>query len=135
MRLYKALVRPKLEYCIQAWCPYLKKDISILERVQKRATKMIEGYKDMSYEDRLSNTGLTKLEKRHARGDLIQVFKIIKGIDKMDYRQFFEIAVTDRSHKIRRHNLKIIKVRCKYDIRKYFFSQRVVNAWNGLSQL
>lgn len=134
MKLYKALVRPKLEYCIQAWCPYLKKDISILERVQKRATKMIEGYKDMSYEDRLSNTGLTKLEKRRARGDLIQVFKIIKGIDKVDYRQFFEITDSNRSHKTRGHNLKIIKVGCKSDIRKHFFSQRVVNAWNGLTQ-
>ena len=134
MRLYKALVRPKLEYCIQAWCPYLKKDISILERVQKRATKMIEGYKNMSYEDRLSNTGLTKLEKRRARGDLIQVFKIIKGIDKVDYRQFFEITDSNRSHKTRGHNLKIIKVGCKSDIRKHFFSQRVVNAWNGLTQ-
>ena len=52
----------------------------------------------------------------------------------MEYRHFFEIAVTDRSHKTRGHNLKIIKVGCKYDIRKKFFSQRVVDAWNGLSQ-
>jgi len=134
VKLYKALVRPKLEYCIQAWCPYLKKDIDILERVQKRATKMIEGYKNMCYEDRLSNTGLMKLEKRRARGDLIQAFKMIKGIDKVDYRHFFEIADTERSHKTRGHNLKIIKVGCKKDIRKHFFSQRVINAWNGLSQ-
>jgi hypothetical protein len=134
VRLYKALVRPKLEYCIQAWSPYFKKDIDSLERVQKRATKMIEGYRNMCYEDRLSNTGLIKLEKRRARGDLIQVFKIIKGIDKVDYRIFFQIAVTDRSHMTRGHNLKIIKVGCKYDFRKHFFSQRVVNAWNGLSQ-
>lgn len=134
VRLYKALVRPKLEYCIQAWCPYLKKDIDILERVQKRATKMIEGYKNLCYEDRLNNTGLIKLEKRRARGDLIQVFKIIKGIDKVDYRDFFDITDIDRSNKTRGHNLKIIKVGCKYDIRKHFFSQRVVNAWNALTQ-
>lgn len=134
VRLYKALVRPKLEYCIQAWCPYLKKDIDSLERVQRRATKMIEGYKNMCYEDRLSNTGLMKLEKRRARGDLIQVFKIIKGIDKVDYKRFFQIAAADMSHRTRGHNLKIIKVGCKYDIRKHFFSQRVVNAWNGLPQ-
>ena len=95
---------------------------------------MIEGYKNMRYEDRLSNTGLMKLEKRRARGDLIQVFKIIKVIDKVDYQRFFEIATTDRNHKTRGHNLKIIKGRCKYDFRKHFFSQRVVNAWNGLSQ-
>jgi len=134
VRLYKALVRPKLEYCIQAWCPYLKKDIDILERVQKRATKMIEGYKNLSYEDRLTKTGLITLEKRHARGDLIQVFKIIKGIDKVDYRNFFDIMEADRSLMTRGHNLRIIKVGCRHDIRKYFFSQRVVNDWNGLTQ-
>ena len=62
---------------------------------------MIEGYTNMSYEDRLSNTGLIKVEKRRARGDLIQVFKIIKGIDKVDCRQFFEITDSNRSHKTR----------------------------------
>ena len=108
VKLYKALVRPKLEYCIQTWCPYLKKDIDSLERVQRRATKMIEGYKNLCYEDRLRNTGLMKLKKRRTRGDLIQVFKIIKGVDKVDYRNFFEIDVKDRGHKTRGHNLKII---------------------------
>ena len=83
---------------------------------------MIEGYNNLSYEDTLSNTGLIKLEKRRARGDLIQVFKIIKGIDRVNYR-LFEIAATDRSYKTRGHSLKIIKVGCKYDIRKHFLSK------------
>ena len=54
MRLYKSLVRPRLEYCIQAWSPYHKKDIEVLERVQIRATKMVYGYGDLNYKDRLS---------------------------------------------------------------------------------
>ena len=54
MRLYKFLVRPRLEYCIQAWSPYHKKDIEVLERVQKRATKMVYGYGDLNYKVRLS---------------------------------------------------------------------------------
>ena len=54
MRLYKSLLRPRLEYCIQAWSRYHKKDIEVLERVQKWATKMVYGYGDLNYKDRLS---------------------------------------------------------------------------------
>jgi hypothetical protein len=58
-RLYKALVRPKLEYCVQAWRPYLKKDVCKIERVQHRATRMIEECKGLNYEERLKVTSLT----------------------------------------------------------------------------
>src|SRR5271155_2282494 len=63
VKLYKSLVRPCLEYCVQAWSPYLTKDIETIERVQRRVTKLIEGYHNMSYENRLTNTGLISLEK------------------------------------------------------------------------
>src|SRR6218665_3786944 len=69
--LYKTLVRPQLEYCIQVWSPYLKQDMDKLEKVQRRVTKMIQGYKYLSYEKRLIRCGLTILEKRRSRGDLI----------------------------------------------------------------
>ena len=85
VKLYKSLVRPRLEYCIQAWSPYLKKDIDRLEKVQRRATRMIEGYWDLSYEERLERTGLIPLEKRRVRGDLIEVFKMMKGFDHVDF--------------------------------------------------
>ena len=69
---YKALVRHKLDYCIQAWRPYLRKDIDNLEKVRRRATKLITQCKGLSYEDRLKIAGLTTLEKRrnwrYARG-------------------------------------------------------------------
>ena len=68
MRLYKSLVRPRLEYCTQAWSPYHKKDIVVLERVQKRATKMVYGYGDLNYKDRLSLLELPSLEERRVRG-------------------------------------------------------------------
>ena len=90
VKLNKALVRPRLEFCIQAWSPYLRKDIDMIERVQKRATKLVDGLKDVNYWDRLEATGLISLEKRRIRGDLIQVFKIMKGIDKVDYKKFFK---------------------------------------------
>ena len=131
IRLYKSLVRPRLEHCVQAWSPLLRKDIDMIERVQRRATKLIEGYKDLSYDDRLEKTGLISLEKRRVRGDLIQVFKMLKGFDKIDYTRFFEISTLGKT---RGHSLKLVKKRSSGELRKQFFSQRVVNSWNMLPQ-
>ena len=64
-RLYKSLVRPHLEYCIQAWRPHLVKDINVLERVQHRATKMIPELSHMCYEDRLKECGLISCLRRY----------------------------------------------------------------------
>ena len=68
--LYKAIVRPHLEYCIQAWRSYLRKDIDMLEKVQRRTTKLITGLRDLSYDDRLKECGLTTLETRILRGGI-----------------------------------------------------------------
>ena len=68
MLLYKGIVRPHLEYCIQAWRPYLIKDINMLEGVQKRFTKLIYGLTDKTYEYRLNFLGLTTLEERRKKG-------------------------------------------------------------------
>ena len=88
VRLYKALVRPKLEFCVQAQCPQLRKDIAMIERVQGRATKLIEGLSDMSYTERLSRTGLISMKKRRVRGYLIQVFKMLRSKDRVDFNIF-----------------------------------------------
>ena len=81
--LYNSYVRPQLEFSVSAWNPNLKKDIEILERVQIRATKKAPGLRGYEYEERLKILGLTTLEERRVRGDLIQQFKIVNGIEKV----------------------------------------------------
>ena len=116
---------------MQAWCPYLKGDIKNLEGVQRRATEMIEECKGLKYADRLTATGLISLEDRRTRGDLIEVFKMIKGISSVDYRLWFTFEENSRT---RGHKYKLVKNRSKCTIRQNYFSQRIVNNWNKLPQ-
>ena len=127
--LYKSIVRPHLEYCIQAWRPHLKKDIDKLERVQRRATKLIPELRILSYEDRVQQCKLTTLETRRVRGDQIEVFKITHGIEGLDSDMFFKFRTDNGT---RGHSWALAKEWCKLDIRKYAFSQRTINEWNRL---
>ena len=87
LHLYKSLVRPHLEYCLQVWRPYLKKDIDLLEAVQHRATKMILGWDKRCYREWLDLLNLQTLEVRGLTGDLVQVFKLLKGLDYVSLKK------------------------------------------------
>ncbi|XP_077984552.1 uncharacterized protein LOC144439155 [Glandiceps talaboti] len=100
-------------------------------KIQRRATKLIPELRNLSYADRLRTLNITTLEERRRRGDLIQVFRLIKGFDKSDYELLFKLHQTSRT---RGHSLKLVKSTVRLDTRKYFFSQRVISQWNNLPE-
>ena len=125
-QLYKSLVRPHLEYATQAWRPYRQRHIDLLEKVQRRATRMMHELKGLPYEERLRRAGLLSLETRRMRTDLLQVYKILHQIDDIPVNDLFQMntGIT------RGHNYKLKKDYSRLDVRKYFFSQRTVTEWN-----
>ena len=127
--LFVSLVRPHTEYGNSIWLPLLKRDIKLIENIQKRATKYIPSLKHLEYQERLKKVNLPTLQYRRFRGDMIETYKILHDIYDNDCTSgLFELKWTNtRGHK---YALKIRK--SNSNLRKHFFTFRIAAVWNSL---
>jgi len=128
-RLFTAQVRPHLEYANAVCHPRFKKDMEKLERVQRRATKLIPKFSKMPYENRLKAMKLPSLVYRRYRGDMVEVYKYLHGMYSVPYGSLLQEAPPSA---LRGHNYKLLKRHCHTQLRLHFFSFRVTNLWNHL---
>ena len=128
--LYIAHVRSRLEYASVIWSPYKINDIQAIEYVQRRATKLIRGMRGLSYTERLTALNLPSLQFRRRRADMIEVYKIISGIERIRADKFFTLNTL----KTRGHSKKFYKPFNRLDTRKNILSQRVIDSWNKLPE-
>ena len=134
IQLYKQYVRPHLEFAVPAWSPWQAGDKEVLEKVQERAVRMVSGLTSHTYADRLKELDLPSLEARRVQFDMVQVYKIVHGKDNVDTATWFEM-VGDEPGRVTRHTsdpLNIRKPRAITELRRAFFSHRVVEQWNKL---
>ena len=134
LRLYMQFVRSHLEFSSSVWCPWNQTDIDMLENVQKQAVRMVSGLQATSYEERLKEIGLWTLEKRRQMFDMVQVYKVLNNIGNVEISlskigENISSRINTRSQS---DSLNLVKNRSSLDIRKHFFTERVVDQWNRL---
>ena len=127
LKLYQQLVRLHLQYAVLVSNPHLKRDIERTEKVQRRATKCINGTQSKSYHDRQHILGIDSLQKRRYVFDLVELFKIIHNLSPLNFDDFFSFVEHNTTCS---HQYKLAKKYSHLDCRKYFFVNRVVNVWN-----
>ena len=138
MGLFRTFVRPHLDYCSQAWSPWSVGDVSVIEAVQKRAVGMVTNLKNKTYEERLAELDMVTLVERRKRGDLVQMYKIMSGKDKVDYKRWFELAQDREGAASTRSisgSMNVVRNEGRLEVRKNFWSVRVCDPWNSLPDM
>ena len=128
---YKSMVRSHIEYATQIWSSIYKTDKVMLENVQRRATCLVKCVQNKSYQERLTFLGLPALEYRRERADMVQMFKIMHDVDKVDKGKPFQMSECNTT---RGHSLKLFKKRSHLNVGANYFFQRVVDQWNSLPE-
>ena len=133
-KLYVQYVRPHLEFASPAWSPWSELDKSLLEKVQNRAVNQVAGLQGKTYEEKCEELGLETLEKRREKQDLLQTYKILHGVDKVDPSSLFTLTgpATGRTTRFTADPMNIVEERSRLDIRKNSYAVRVANKWNKL---
>ena len=126
--LYTSLTRSHLEYANVIWGPFYKEDAKLVEKVQRRATKVVEDLKNLPYEDRLRSLKLPSLQYRRRRGDMICAYNIISGKVKVDAEKIFTMATKT----MRGHQCKMQKKKMTKTTSQNVFSNRIIDDWNNL---
>ena len=127
--LYKTLVRPHLEYGNLTWGPFNRADQRLLEKVQRRATRLVRTIRHLPYSERLKKLKIPSLYYRRSRGDMIRLYQIFNSAVELDPTQLF---VRDVNSRTRGHPLKVQKPRADTRVRRQAFGIRSINAWNAL---
>ena len=125
---------PHLEFATPAWSPWTQRDIDLLESVQQRAVRMISGLQATSYAGRLAELGMLSLQQRRILSDMVQVYKIVHGFDRVDKSTWFDLAGDSDARLTRTTSdpLNILPRHARNEVRRNFFSIRVVNTWNNV---
>jgi len=117
VRLYKSLVRPHLEHSTSIWNPHYEKDKVLLEKVQRRFTRLFKDLRSREYDERLKILRLWLLEERRHRSDLLELFKMVRGLSAIPLTSFFKLADRSAGSVTRGHAWKLIKTHSNTDIR------------------
>ena len=119
------------------WNPRYKRDISNIENVQKRATKLVPELRELTYKERLIKLKLPTLAYRRLRGDMIEVYKLTQGKYDPDVSDLLckqEDVVPEAAGRTRGHSQKLYKRKHRLEVRKHNFTFRVVDPWNSLPE-